>query len=454
MNHPTAPDRQPGLDAEWERAEVLCHCLVASRHGGAPGEELLARLRTLQAEVGASRADGAWRRIPAAGLDSIAWDALALIAAPEVLPRVGWLYQGLQGGGAQPYACAALLQDLLAIEGHELPALRTALSAEGELTRRALVYGEGDDPYQPWRVEPRVLAQLLGWSSGAAAPPGATAVRLRARWDDLVLPPEHKRMLREFLLWVEHRDTVVGRWGGLDTGGPIALFSGPSGTGKTFAAAVIADGLGWPLYRVDLGLLVSKYVGETEKNLNRLFAAAHRQPMVLQFDEADSLLGKRGEVKEARDRYANMEVSHLLSRIELHDGPCILTTNLRSQLDPAFTRRFQMVIEFPRPDIPSRAQLWRRLLPPRAPRAPQVEPELLGRAVNLTGGSIRNAALHAAYLAAEAGRPIDLTHVAIAVWRELGKAGNPITRGDLGVLAAHLPEDLSTQPPLEVSDAA
>ena len=162
--------------------------------------------------------------------------------------------------------------------------------------------------------------------------------------------------------------------------------------------------------------------------------------MVLQFDEADSLLGKRGEVKEARDRYANMEVSHLLSRIELHRGPCILTTNLRGHLDPAFLRRFQMIIEFPRPDTTARTALWQKLLPPHAPRDPAVDPALLGKAVNLTGGAIRNAALHAAYLAAEADCPIDLGHVALAVWRELSKAGRPVARKELGALADALPE--------------
>jgi SpoVK/Ycf46/Vps4 family AAA+-type ATPase len=246
-------------------------------------------------------------------------------------------------------------------------------------------------------------------------------------------------MLREFLLWITHKHKVVEEWGGGDCGGPIGLFSGPSGTGKTLAAAVLATELGWPLYRVDLGRLVSKYIGETEKNLNRLFDAAHGRPMILQFDEADSLFSKRGEVREARDRYANMEVSHLLARIESHQGPVILTTNLRKHLDPAFARRFQVVVDFPRPDADARTRLWRCLLPPRVPREPQVDPAFLGGAVNLTGGSIRNAALHAAYLAAGGNRPLSLAHIALAVWRELGKDGRELSPTDLGALAAHLP---------------
>jgi SpoVK/Ycf46/Vps4 family AAA+-type ATPase len=162
--------------------------------------------------------------------------------------------------------------------------------------------------------------------------------------------------------------------------------------------------------------------------------------MVLQFDEADSLFSKRGEVREARDRYANMEVSHLLARIESHRGPCILTTNLRSNLDPAFARRFQVVVDFPRPDARARALLWERLLPPRAPRAPDLDTTFLGAAVNLTGGEIRNAALHAAFLAADAGGSLGLAEVTLAVWRELGKEGRDLSIADLGPLGPHLPQ--------------
>lgn len=199
--------------------------------------------------------------------------------------------------------------------------------------------------------------------------------------------------------------------------------------------------LGWPLYRVDLGMVVSKYIGETEKNLNALFDAAHDSNVVLQFDEADSLLGKRAEVKEARDRYANMEVSHLLSRIEQHHGPCIPTTNLRSHLDPAFMRRFRAVIEFPRPDVTAREALWRRLLPKDAPVNGGVDLAALAHSVPLTGGGIQNAALHAAYLASASDQPIDLPHIATAIWQELGKSGKPLGRKELGALGDHLPDD-------------
>ena len=289
----------------------------------------------------------------------------------------------------------------------------------------------------------------MGWPRLEVAPPGAVRVRQRASWQDLVLPPGRELMLREFLLWLKHRDTVVGDWGGQHVGGPVALFSGPSGTGKTFAAVVLASELGWPLYRVDLASLVSKYIGETEKNIGRLLDAAHGREMILQFDEVDALMSKRGEIKEARDRYANMEVSYMLARIEDHHGPCILTTNRRNEIDKAFTRRFQIVVEFPRPDENARAELWRMLLPPNAPRAGDVDLEFLAGAVNLTGGNIRNAALHAAYLAVDQGESISLAHLATAVWRELGKDRVRLQKADLGALAAHLPETVC--PPEEVT---
>jgi SpoVK/Ycf46/Vps4 family AAA+-type ATPase len=335
----------------------------------------------------------------------------------------------------------ALLQELLAVAPEEGAQLYTALAESAPLRRLGLIEVDGGDPFQPVRPVVGVSARLLGRPSVTGDLPGATLVKIKAGWGDLILPPDRLIVLHEYLLWITQKTKVVQEWGGEDCGGPVALFAGPSGTGKTFAAAVLATKLGWPLYRVDLGCLVSKYIGETEKNLNRLFDAAHGQPMILQFDEADSLFSKRGEVKEARDRYANMEVSHLLARIETHHGPVILTTNLRQHLDPAFSRRFQVVVDFPRPDAEARRRLWRRLLPPRAPGSAQVDVAFLGRSVNLTGGNIRNAALHAAYLAAGDGQRITLPHIALSVWRELGKDGRELSQSDLGALARHLPKE-------------
>lgn len=431
------------LEPEWERLDFLAWSLSRSRRGESLAEDEIARLRKLQTEVDGLRApDGAWESLLGFQLNHLEYDILACALGPELEPRLGWSFQNLQAGAAQPWATRSLIQELLALDAIQGEQLRRALAPGSALRRRRLLRLDHDDPYRPIMPEAWLVAHLTGRPLDLPPPPGATAVNQRATWDDLVLPASRLHMLREFLLWIEQRDTVVGSWGGQQVGGPVALFAGPSGTGKTLAASVIAHALGWRLYRVDLGRLVSKYVGETEENLNRLFDAAHGQPMVLQFDEADALFAKRGEVKEARDRYANMEVSHLLTRIEAHDGPCILTTNMRRQLDSAFTRRFQMVMEFPRPDAPSRAELWRRLLPPRAPLEPTVDPGFLGNAVAFTGGGIRNAALHAAYLAAGQGKAIGLAQVAHAVWRELAKEGREISLQDLGPLAPHLPKEL------------
>ncbi len=434
--------KEEPLSLEWERIGLLGQILAESRQGRDISDETVEHLRRLQQQVEnlRNRQQG-WQAVVPMALSTIEFDVLACVLAPEAEPRLGWLFQSLQPGSATPYPTPALLQEILAMAPEDSPLLYNALTETGTLRRNGLIEVDGGDPFQPVRPRPGVSARLLGRPLIAGDLPGALPVRQAVGWKDLVLPADRVAMLREFLLWITHKTKVVGEWGGGDCGGPIGLFSGPSGTGKTFAAGVLATELGWPLYRVDLGRLVSKYIGETEKNLNRLFDAAHGQPMILQFDEADSLFSKRGEVREARDRYANMEVSHLLARIESHHGPVILTTNLRKHLDPAFARRFQVVVDFPRPDGEARARLWQLLLPPRAPREPQVDPVFLGAAVNLTGGSIRNAALHAAYLAAGCNTPLNLAHVALAVWREIGKDGRELSPTDLGALAAHLPRE-------------
>ncbi|MCB1125255.1 MAG: ATP-binding protein [Verrucomicrobiae bacterium] len=434
------------FQVEWQRLDFLAWCLSRGRRGEPVGDAEIAPLRQLQTQVESLRQPGGpWETALGFGLGHLEYDILVCALGPELEPRLGWAFQNLQAGASQPWASRALIQELFALEPEQSESLRQALSPRGALRRRRLLRVEQDDPYRPITPEPWVVTRLTGRPQEVVPPPGATLVDQAATWDDLVLPPGRLAMLREFMLWIEHRDTVVEAWGGQRVGGPVALFTGPSGTGKTYAASVIANALRWRLYQIDLGRLVSKYVGETEENLNRLFDAAHGQAVVLQFDEADALFSKRGEVKEARDRYANMEVSHLLTRIEAHDGPCILTTNLRKQLDSAFTRRFQMVVEFPRPGAGSRAELWRRLLPPRAPLAPEVDPVFLGNAVALTGGGIRNAALHAAYLAAGMKQVIGLGQIAHAVYRELAKEGREVAAQDLGPLAAHLPRGLNNE---------
>lgn len=440
MRGTLAPEtRTPSLDLEWERVELLARCLAASRRGEELSAPLLDDLSVAQTGLTRLRRSGGPWGPMIEGLSPLEIDVLACTLAPEARSSVGWTFQTIQVGAAQPYPTPSLICDLLALEPHRCTDVYTALSPQAPLIRHRLVELDGDGPFAPVRPGAGIAAALLGTPSMRPAPPGSVALRTDVTWDDLVLPDTKVLALGEFLAWVRTRSTVFGEWGCRPPGGPVALFAGPSGTGKTLAAAVLANELGWPLYRVDVARLVSKYIGETEKNLNRLLDAAHGRELVLQIDEADSLFGKRGEVREARDRYANLEVSHLLARIENHDGPCILTTNLRGHLDPAFLRRFQVVVDFPRPGPAERARLWDLHLPRPAHRAPGVDPHLLGGQLNLAGGGIRNAALHAAVLAAAEGAAISLRHVAIAAWRELSKESQDFAVTELGPLGAHLP---------------
>lgn len=430
------------LADEWLRIELLAASLLDHAQGRKtdPAAEL-AQLKTVQQQVMTLRSshDSPWQALPVEGLNPLAVDVLCCVLAPEVRPAIARQFSQLHGDKEGCYASLWLIQHLLALSDQEFHQARMMISQGGELVSRQLIKTERDGVFAPIVSGPGVISRLLDMPTELPPPPGTWPVKTVATWDDLVLSKERQRMLQEFLLWFSHREKVEQEWGADPIGGPVALFSGPSGTGKTFAASVIAGQLGWPLYRVDLARLVSKYIGETEKNIGQLFDAANGRPMVLQFDEVDALMGKRGEVKEARDRYANMEVSYLLARIEQHQGPCILTTNLRSHIDKAFSRRFQMVVEFPRPDCAARAKLWRKLFPPKAPLAEQVEPLFLARAVNLTGGNIRNVTLHAAYLAAEDNSAIDYHHIAVAVYRELGKDRLQLNPADMGELARYLP---------------
>jgi SpoVK/Ycf46/Vps4 family AAA+-type ATPase len=203
------------------------------------------------------------------------------------------------------------------------------------------------------------------------------------------------------------------------------LFAGPSGTGKTFAAEVVAAELDLDLYRVDLSQVVSKYIGETEKNLQRIFDAAEAGGSVLLFDEADALFGKRSEVRDSHDRYANIEVSYLLQRMESYRGLAVLTTNLREALDPAFVRRLRFIVTFPFPDAAGRTEMWRRVYPPGLPTEGLAVERLARPAV--AGGTIRNIALAAAFLAAEEGTPVRMSHMLAALRTEYAKVDKPLT---------------------------
>jgi SpoVK/Ycf46/Vps4 family AAA+-type ATPase len=257
----------------------------------------------------------------------------------------------------------------------------------------------------------------------------AQRIEATAGWDDLVLPEAQLQVLQEIVAQVQERVVVYERWGFGRKGdrglGISVLFAGQSGTGKTTAAEVLARALKLDLYRIDLSSLVSKYIGETEKNLRRVFDAAEEGGAVLLFDEADALFGKRSEVKDSHDRYANIEVSYLLQRMETYRGLAILTTNMRKALDTAFLRRLRFVVQFPFPDAAQRTEIWERVFPPATPKE-NIDAGKLAQ-LNVSGGNIRNIALHAAFLAASAREPVRMEHVLRAAEREYAKLEKVLT---------------------------
>jgi hypothetical protein len=250
-----------------------------------------------------------------------------------------------------------------------------------------------------------------------------------AGWDDLILPDAQTATLRQIAAQLHHRLTVYEDWGFSGKGarglGINALFTGESGTGKTMGAEVLARELALDLYRIDLSGVVSKYIGETEKNLRQVFDAAEQSGAILLFDEADALFGKRSEVKDSHDRYANIEVSYLLQRMEAYRGLAILTTNHRPALDPAFQRRLRFIVHFPFPDLSQREAIWRGIFPVDAP-LDGVDCARLAR-LTMTGGSIRNIALNAAFFAAEEGAPVGMAHLQRAAHVEAAKREKPLS---------------------------
>lgn len=260
--------------------------------------------------------------------------------------------------------------------------------------------------------------------------PLARKVPPRLGWDDLVLPDERVDRLRELCDHARHRAQVLERWGfdrRLPAGkGLGALFVGAPGTGKTLAASIIAGELGLELFQIDLASVVSKWIGETEKHLSRIFDEAERGHGVLFFDEADALFGKRTEVHDAHDRYANLETSYLLQRIEEFDGIVILASNFRRNLDEAFVRRLRFIVEFPLPDERERLRIWERIWPGETPRADDLDLAFLARKFELAGAYIRNIALAAAFLAAAEGEPVAQRHLLHATRREYQKLGKMV----------------------------
>ena len=399
---PSAPDRELfarlwDRDAVLERSAILVECADAdARRAAAPFVDGAAGLAFL-----VSREPVALRT-----RDVLRFDvAVPLPGEQRSLWREALGDQAASLNGAVDDVVAHFRLGAAGIRAASIQA-----RSDGSLDRRAL--------WHACRVHARTRLDGL-----------ADRIEPGAGWDDLVLPEAQMRSLREIASQVRHRATVYDTWGFAGRGarglGISALFAGSSGTGKTLAAEVLAGDLALDLYRIDLSQVVSKYIGETEKNLQRVFDAAEAGGAVLLFDEADALFGKRSDVRDSHDRYANIEVSYLLQRMEAYRGLAVLTTNMKTLLDAAFLRRIRFVVQFPFPDPWQRAEIWRRMFPAAAPTE-GLELHKLSL-LSVAGGNIRNIALGAAFLAAEAGEPVRMTHVLRAARTEYSKLEKPLT---------------------------
>lgn len=383
---------------------------------------------------------------------------LLLALAPTARPKLGWLYREFQTGETTGLPGMDLVCELLQLSPESAVEYRNRMAPDAPLIKQGLVVREHWRPYGPLRPTARALRLVLGVRHDGSEIPGAVLISLnqRAKSDrpngaancsllqQLVCPQHLKSLLGRIAKWPDH-DPQLARWDIPIEHGPIVLLAGPSGTGKTMAARGVAECAGLPLFRVDMGMLVSKYVGDTPKNINRLFDQATREDAILLFDEAEGLFGKRGKVDDARDRYAVMEVGHLLSRIERYPGICLLTTNLLEHVDSAFLRRIDALLRFNPPSKEERTCLWRsylgRLIGPEDPI-----PGELAEEPKLTGAQIASACRFAArHLASGAlddpGKPNReeiLEGLAEGVWAELRKNGTGAIRASMGLLEDHL----------------
>jgi len=342
---------------------------------------------------------------------------------------------------------AGLLAQTTRMSDSEIPAISEALAVKFRLSpgqlaiafRRAAHVVTDPENADAWR------AQLHAEAGHVSAPNlGALAKKLKPiyHWEQLVLPAKRKELVRDVVRHVQQRRRVMEEWrfsSLMSRGkGITVLFSGPPGTGKTMAAEVIATALEMDIYRIDLATVVSKYIGETEKNLSRIFREAEYSDAILFFDEADALFGKRSEVKDAHDRYANIEINYLLQQIESFEGVVVLATNMRQHLDEAFLRRMQIVVEFPVPSWEDRLRIWKQSFPREAPLATDVDFTFLARQFELAGGHITNIALWAALLASEEGSHIAMRHCVRATRRELEKVGRRCMNAEFGAYSGLL----------------
>jgi hypothetical protein len=353
---------------------------------------------------------------------------LPLVMVPQTSPAPDFAARQALWRRDDGLTPAASVEDARTLAASFILPRGAVAAARADAAASAAVLGGGEAEHARGAAHRQSAARLVRF---------ARRVTPRAGWGDLVVPPSVLRQLREVEWRAAHRMRVFEE-SGFSRGrrGFLALFAGASGTGKTLAAEVIAATHGFDLYQVDLAGVVSKYIGETEKNLAQVFEDAESTHAILFFDEADALFGKRSEVKDAHDRYANLEINYLLQRVEAYDGVVILATNLRQNMDEAFLRRLDLVVELPFPEVEARAGIWRRAWPPGVRMGDDVDAAELARRFRLSGGSIRNCAVDAAFraVARDGGSPLHIrwSDVLLAVGREYQKLGRAVTRAEFG----------------------
>jgi ATPase family associated with various cellular activities (AAA)/Winged helix domain, variant len=459
------PDHDPGRDGTVEELRALLGresplpILVA----GPDAEALLARAlgRPLLLVDVAELGDGDLMREAAvtAALDGrvLCFDGLDDLE-PDRQPRV---QRALAALGERALLCAASAQAVVTLGDRTTIVVEAAMPsfAERRAAWAALTGAGGvDDVAAKFRLsigqigEAAQVAQLAATGRGEETPAGpdldlgarrASSTRLAELasrldnpfgWDDIVIAERQLEVLKSISSYLRHRDLVLSEWGYEQTvartQGLKVLFAGESGTGKTMAGQVLARDLGLDLFRLDLATVVSKYIGETEKNLDRVFSAAEGSNAILFFDEADALFGKRSEVRDAHDRYANIEVAYLLQKMEGYPGAVILATNFRQNMDDAFLRRLDVVVDFPFPEPDDRERIWRLVLPAAAPLAGDIDVRFLAERFKLSGGGIRNCSLAAAFMAADGSGVIGMQHLVRAVALEYGKLGRLTLEAD------------------------
>lgn len=430
-------ERAAGLAAELDRVAVLIRALQRHREGKPAGADLKRDLEVAQARIDTTRAMHFWRSLlptlSDAGAERLARDAVAVALYPVLRPSALNLVATLQGSQGDGHVTQAFVHELLMASPEEEAGLMRLFSPVSPLRVSGLLRIEGEGALRRVAPGPALLRLLVPDDAFSDLPSGMRLTPPGPAPTGFVYSDRTRLQIDEVVALARYQQSHADA-----AGGPAVLFVGPPGTGKSLAARHIAEGLGRPLFQLDLGGIVSKWVGETEKNLTRVFERMSGTRGCILVDEADVVLGKRVATKGERDHFVNMTVSHLLTLMEQHRGLVMLTTNLRNNLDDAFLRRFAAVVEFYAPEAELRARMWAEALTSLPTSIERAQLAAMAASVDMTGAEIGNAVRLAAALAHAANGPVTPALVARAVWRERTKATLTFTHGDMRQLAPHL----------------